>query len=209
MQSYVFESFAQADRSLDRSRGGLGLGLALVKGLIGLHGGKVRVESRGLGWGAEFTFMLPLEPAMAVRDKDDPDPVPQRSYRILLVEDNRAAAETLRDLLELSGHTVTLASSGPAGVEAARRLRPEVVLCDIGLPGMDGYDVAQAVRRDPETADVRLIALTGYGQEEDRRRSEEAGFEQHLVKPINFHDLERLLATAPSAVGWAEAAPAR
>jgi CheY-like chemotaxis protein len=199
MQQQVFDSFAQADRSLDRSRGGLGLGLALVKGLIELHGGQVQVQSRGLGWGAEFMFTLPLEQRTASFEDGAAGPIPVRSCRILVVEDNPLAAETLRDLLELSGHTVDVAFSGPAGVEAARRVQPEVVLCDIGLPGMDGYAVAKAVRRDPATADARLIALSGYGQEEDRRRSAESGFEQHLVKPVNYADLERLLAAVPTA----------
>jgi signal transduction histidine kinase len=197
MQRHVFESFAQADRSLDRSQGGLGLGLALVKGLIELHEGEVRVRSRGLGFGSEFTFTLPVEQKTARQERETTVPTPVRARRILVVEDNQAAAETLRDLLELSGHTVTVAFSGPAGVEAARRDQPEVVLCDIGLPGMDGYTVAQAVRSEAATAGARLIALSGYGQEEDRRRSEEAGFERHLVKPVNFEDLEELLAATP------------
>jgi CheY-like chemotaxis protein len=197
MQRHVFESFAQADRSLDRSQGGLGLGLALVKGLIELHEGEVRVRSRGLGFGSEFTFTLPVEQRTARQERETTVPTPVRARRILVVEDNQAAAETLRDLLELSGHTVTVAFSGPAGVEAARRDQPEVVLCDIGLPGMDGYTVAQAVRSEAATAGARLIALSGYGQEEDRRRSEEAGFERHLVKPVNFEDLEELLAATP------------
>ena len=115
------------------------------------------------------------------------------------MEDNRDAAETLRDVLELSGHEVMLAFSGPEGVAAARRAPPEVVLCDIGLPGFDGYAVARALWQDPVTAAARLIALTGYGREEDRRRSQEAGFEQYLVKPINLAALEELLVAMPAA----------
>ena len=200
MLPHVFESFAQADRSLDRSRGGLGLGLALVKGLIELHGGVVRADSPGLGCGAEFSFTLPLEPVSAPYREVAvcPDP-PVRCCRILVVEDNRDAAETLRDVLELSGHEVMLAFSGPEGVAAARRVPPEVVLCDIGLPGFDGYAVAQALRQDPVTAAARLIALTGYGHEEDRCRSQEAGFERYLVKPVNLAALEGLLAALPAA----------
>ena len=114
------------------------------------------------------------------------------------MEDTRDAAETLRDVLELSGHEVALAFSGPEGVAAARSVRPEVVLCDLGLPGFDGYAVARAVRQDPVTAAARLIALSGYGQEEDRRRSREAGFDQHLVKPVNFTELEGLLGAPPA-----------
>src|SRR5262249_28345986 len=144
MQHYIFESFTQADCSLDRRRGGLGLGLALVKGLVELHGGEVRVSSAGLGRGAEFSFTLPLPPdEIPVCDHPSPREA-SAARRVLVVEDNRDAAETLRDLLELCGHHVMLAFSGPAGVDAARSFRPEVVLCDIGLPGCDGYEVAQA-----------------------------------------------------------------
>src|SRR5205807_6743794 len=131
----------------------------------------------GLGRGATFTLTLPLErvEATAAVETGVPSPPPGRR-RILVVEDNREAAETLRDVLELSGHEVSLAFSGPEGVLTARTLQPDVVLCDIGLPGMDGYQVAQAVRQDPAIAATHLIAVSGYGQEEDRQRSHEAGF---------------------------------
>jgi PAS domain S-box-containing protein len=192
----VFENFTQADRTLDRSRGGLGLGLALVKGLVELHGGTVRVGSAGPGRGTEFTFVLPIVPADGWEaEPENPPPalrLPSPS-RILVVEDNRDAAETLREILELAGHTVAVSLSGSDGVEAARRFRPEVVLCDLGLPGMDGYQVAAALRRDPLTASARLIALTGYGQEEDRRRTREAGFDVHLTKPVDPAALQHLL----------------
>jgi CheY-like chemotaxis protein len=202
VQHHIFETFIQADRSLDRSRGGLGLGLALVKGLVELHGGTVQASSLGLGCGAEFSFTLPLftggpasgrsgvqeEAAEPVsRTPDDP------SLRILLVEDNPDAAETLRELLQLSGHDVVMAATGPAALETARHFVPEVVLCDIGLPGMDGYAVGRALKKDPATRAARLIALSGYGQEEDRRQALEAGFEEHLTKPVRLEDLERLL----------------
>jgi CheY-like chemotaxis protein/two-component sensor histidine kinase len=192
MLPHVWEVFSQADRSLDRSRGGLGLGLALVRGLVELHGGEVRAESPGLGCGSTFTALLPL--AESPEDETDTQP----GLRILLVEDNRDAAETLRDLLELSGHRVELAFSGPAALEAAPRFQPEVVLCDIGLPGMDGYAVARQLRSDGATAlapGARLVALTGYGREEDRRRTSEAGFDLHLVKPVKPGELQRLLET--------------
>jgi signal transduction histidine kinase len=200
MLLHVFESFAQGDHNPERSRGGLGLGLALVKGLVELHGGAVRADSPGLGSGSEFTLTLPLAPEAAIcTEVALPPGPPVRCCRILVVEDNRDAAETLRDVLELSGHQVTLAFSGPEGVAAARRVQPEVVLCDIGLPGFDGYAVARALRQDQATAAAHLVALTGYGHEEDRCRSLEAGFEQYLVKPVNFADLERLLAVGPPA----------
>jgi CheY-like chemotaxis protein len=194
MLSRVFETFTQADRSLHRSRGGLGLGLALVRGLVELHGGQVRAESEGLGRGTTLTVWLPQVPEIGT-----PAAVPAaagetpRRRRVLVVEDNVDAAETLRDLLELAGHQVEVAHDGFAGVESARAFQPEVVLCDLGLPGMDGYAVAAELRRDPATA-ARLIAVSGYGQEEDRRRSREAGFDLHLTKPVDPLELERLLA---------------
>lgn len=183
----LFEPFSQADRSLDRSRGGLGLGLALVKGLVGLHGGAVRAVSAGLGKGAEFTIRLPL-----CTDGSRPDklgsnlPLIGKALRILVVEDNRDAAESLRMLLSLSGHQVETVHAGAPALTAAARFRPDVVLCDIGLPGgMDGYEVARALRADPELCGAALIALSGYGQEEDQRRARQAGFDRHLTKPVD------------------------
>ncbi|MCC2668555.1 MAG: Chemotaxis protein methyltransferase CheR [Armatimonadetes bacterium] len=190
----IFESFTQSDRSLARSRGGLGLGLAIVKGLIELHGGTVTAASEGASHGAEIEVRLPLLQQAAAPPPAAPPPsaVPV-GLRILVVEDNRDAAETLAEILELDGHKVEVAFSGPAGVEAARRLRPDVVLCDIGLPGMDGYQVAASLRADPALAGMRLIAVTGYGQDEDRRRTREAGFDAHLTKPVEIPALQRVL----------------
>lgn len=192
----VFTTFTQADRSLDRSRGGLGLGLALVKGMVELHGGSVAASSEGLGKGAEFTFTLPMVEAPRPRPETAEAPLPERSppRRVLVVEDQPDAAYTLRALLELDGHQVEVAHTGPEGVEAARRFRPDVVLCDIGLPGMDGYAVARALRRDPACDGVTLVAVSGYGQEEDRRRSREVGFDEHLTKPVDPADLGRSVA---------------
>jgi signal transduction histidine kinase/DNA-binding response OmpR family regulator len=192
----LFEPFNQADGSLDRSRGGLGLGLALVRGLIDLHGGTVRASSPGLGKGTEIAIELPL-----VSRPDDAAPklvqngVARPTYRILLIEDNEDAAESMRVLLTLCGHQVEVAATGPAGVRAAGERPPEVVLCDIGLPGgMDGYSVARSLRAEPSLATTCLIALTGYGQEEDQRRSREAGFDLHLTKPVDFAELQEALA---------------
>jgi signal transduction histidine kinase len=191
----LFEPFVQADRSLERSHGGLGLGLALVKGLVELHGGEVRVASAGPGRGSEFTILLPLaSPHGARHSAGEPAAAPGR-VRVLIVEDSQDAADMLRDILEHSGCEVRVAYSGTAGLESAREFRPELILCDIGLPGMDGYSLARALRQDPRTASAYLAAVTGYGQEEDRRRSREAGFAVHLTKPISLPELERLLAS--------------
>ena len=192
--SRAFDTFSQADKSLERSRGGLGLGLALVKGLVEMHGGTIDAASDGPGRGSQFTIRLPLTPAPAI-------PPAALSHaeravtplRILIIEDNPDAATSLQDLLQMDGHTVHVAFSGPQGLAAARRLLPEVVLCDIGLPEMDGYEVALALRQLPELADTFLIALTGYGQEDDQRRARAAGFNVHLTKPVDFEELKKSL----------------
>jgi signal transduction histidine kinase/CheY-like chemotaxis protein len=195
----VFEIFTQADRSLDRAMGGLGVGLAVVKGLIEMHGGEVKAQSEGPGLGAELSFHLPLlatdAAAQSVRRAVHAEESPSANgmRRILVVEDNPDAAATMRDFLELSGHEVELAANGTDGVEAARLFHPEVVLCDLGLPGMDGFEVAARLRRDPATASAKLIAVTGYGREEDRRRSKEAGFDLHLTKPVDPAQLRAVL----------------
>jgi signal transduction histidine kinase/CheY-like chemotaxis protein len=182
----IFEVFGQASQSLARDRGGLGLGLSVAKALLELHGGTLAAASGGLGKGAEFTLCLPREEELPALAEDTVPSLPEKKpLRILVVEDDLDSAESLRMFLELFGHGVTLAHTGPDGVEAARTLRPDVVLCDIGLPGMDGFAVAGTLRRQPETAATRLIAVTGYGQEEDRRRALSAGFDIHLVKPVD------------------------
>jgi PAS domain S-box-containing protein len=200
MLPHVFESFTQADRSLDRSRGGLGLGLALVKGLVELHGGDVEAFSEGLGRGAEFTVRLPRVAEPSVSEQVvQPQAMPAAAARVLIVEDNPDAADSLRELLELSDHTVQVAYSGPEAVQIAPQFRPDVVLCDLGLPGMDGYEVAAVLRRDSAMANTRLIALSGYGREEDQRRSTEAGFDRHLIKPIDLDELLGLLRDVPAS----------
>ena len=190
---YVFEVFTQGDHSLDRAQGGLGMGLAVTKGLVDLHGGEVQARSEGAGKGSEFTILLPLAAAaqddlQAGAETGHPD-----SRKILVVEDNPDAGAMLRDFLELSGHEVELAASGADGLQAARAFHPEVVLCDLGLPGMNGYEVATELRKDPSTSSARLIAVTGYGRDEDRRRSKEAGFDLHLTKPLDPAQLQALL----------------
>ena len=196
----LFEPFSQADGSLDRSRGGLGLGLALVKGLVELHGGEVAAESPGAGRGARFTIRLPLgEAPGAVRERAVAGTA-GRALRILVVEDNRDAADSLGMMLELAGHGVAVAYTGREGLEAAGRFRPDVALCDIGLPGgMDGYDLARALRQDERTAGIHLIAISGYGQDEDQRRARAAGFDRHLTKPVDPALLLRMLEALASA----------
>jgi two-component system CheB/CheR fusion protein len=219
----IFDLFTQADRSLDRAQGGLGIGLTLVRRLVELHGGQVSASSPGPGHGSEFVVRLPIaEPGSRAadqgRDADTPEATEHRptltspcrsvldpgsaipnqtttgARRVLIVEDHTDAAQTLADLLELWGHEVRVALDGPMAIEAAAEFLPDVVLIDIGLPGMDGYEVARRLRREPVHSRTRLLALTGYGKVEDRRRSREAGFQWHLTKPVNPGELERLLA---------------
>jgi PAS domain S-box-containing protein len=195
----LFDVFAQADRSLPRSKGGLGLGLAVVRELVELHGGAIEARSEGPGRGAEFTVRLPLEkepPALA----ETPRPVPagQQRLRILVVEDYQDAAESLKMMLTRLGHEVRVAYTGPDGLRVATAWQPEVVLSDIGLPGLSGYELARELRQNPRTAAARLIAITGYGEEEDRRQATAAGFDHVLTKPADPLALRQLLAPSPA-----------
>ena len=192
----IFEPFAQADHSIARSSGGLGLGLALVKGLTQLHGGSVSARSAGLGHGAEFVVRLPILTAGAERTDAACAPPKEAATinRVLIVEDNVDAAETLKELLQLDGHAPAVVHTGRSALEAVRRQRPDVVLCDIGLPdGMDGYAVARALREDARLAGVLLVAMTGYGLDEDKALARAAGFDRHLTKPVDPELLQRLL----------------
>ncbi|HEY3359063.1 MAG TPA: PAS domain S-box protein [Polyangia bacterium] len=195
----AFVPFAQGDRSLERGRGGLGLGLSLVKGLATLHHGTVRAESAGPGRGSELTIWLPLAPEeAAAAPQPAPPRLPKRAHRVLVIEDNQDAAELLQLTLSLAGHDVRVAKNGEEALACAGQYRPTVVLSDIGLPGrMNGYDVARAVRADPALATARLIAVTGYGQAEDKRRAFDAGFERHVTKPFDVAALELLLGELP------------
>jgi signal transduction histidine kinase len=195
MLARLFQPFQQEAQDIAREAGGLGLGLALARGLIELHGGTVDAFSDGPNTGAEFRVRLPLgEPATpSSRAKSI---APAAARRVLVVEDNVDAGETLRALLELRGHDVAVALSGAEALELLSQRRADIVLCDLGLPTMSGYDVARAVRANPALRDILLIALTGYGQPEDRRRSAEAGFDAHLVKPVDLKALDGVLARA-------------
>jgi len=195
LQLRVFELFVQAERTSDRSQGGLGLGLALVKSLVELHGGDVGCQSEGVGLGACFTVRLPRQPeAPAERRQRQRGVAPAHArLKVLVVDDNEDAAETLSMLLETSGHEVMVEHGGLSALMSARLNAPDVCLLDIGLPDMDGKDLARQLRAQPETAGSVLIAITGYGQEQDRRNALEAGFDHHLVKPVDPAHLTALL----------------
>jgi signal transduction histidine kinase/DNA-binding response OmpR family regulator len=199
MLAAVFNLFTQVDRSLDRSQGGLGVGLTLVRRLVELHGGSVQAYSEGPGRGSEFVVRLPALAGRNQRSGDaggaDLPSAPRTASRVLVVDDNVDGAESLAMLLRLGGSEVVLAHDGPAGLEAAREFRPDVVVLDIGLPGMDGYEVARRLRADPATKDALLVAVTGYGRDEDRALSREAGFDHHLVKPVDLSHLHEAFAS--------------
>jgi signal transduction histidine kinase len=196
----IFDLFSQGEQDLNRPEGGLGVGLALVRELVALHGGSVRVASAGPGEGTEFEVRIPMIAAPA-RAPAGPAERPARTgtgaRRVLVVDDNQDSAESLAALLEALGHEVHAAHDGRQALELAR-LAPDLVLLDIGMPGMSGHEVARRLRADTGLCDTVLIALTGYGTDEDRRASREAGFDGHLVKPIDFDALERILAAWPA-----------
>jgi two-component system, sensor histidine kinase len=193
---HVLELFMNADTALSRSGGGLGLGLTIVRRLLELHGGTVRVASDGVGRGSEFVVSLPLRAPDAAADAEADPEIKMPARRVLLIEDNPDARNALRALLEVWGHEVHVAEDGPRGFEMALATHPEVVVVDIGLPGLDGYHVAKGIRTALGKDEVLLVALTGYGQPDDRRRALEAGFDLHLVKPVDPALLSAVLAGA-------------
>jgi signal transduction histidine kinase/CheY-like chemotaxis protein len=199
----VFEPFMQEDRLQIHEKRGLGIGLALVKSLLDLHGGRIQALSAGRGQGSEFVVCLPLRKetraAPRAATKSSPPKAPAR--RILVVDDNEDAAQSLKILLELYGHKVQIALSGAAALETVQAGAPDVVLLDIGLPKMDGLEVARRFRADPKLKATLLVAVTGYGQDEDRRRSQEAGIDAHLVKPLGLDALHEILAGFFQQVG--------
>ena len=193
----VFELFAQGQRGPDRAQGGLGIGLSLAKTLVDLHGGTIEAASDGQGRGSRFTVSLPrLVDSTMISTGDGPvmqSISPVRMYRIMVVDDNVDAAESLAMMLELDGHSVVRAHDARAAIALARAERPNVMLLDIGLPDIDGYELARRLRALPEADGALLIAVTGYGQAEDRRRAEQAGFDRYLVKPVEFESLRSML----------------
>jgi two-component system CheB/CheR fusion protein len=197
VQSHLFEPFTQADVMIDRKKGGLGLGLALVKGLVEMHGGSVTAVSAGADQGATFTIALPLEGSEPVAAPRLTIETGRTVRRVLVIEDNTDAANSLREALQLGGHEVEVAYDGSEGLEKARSYRPDVVICDIGLPAMDGYAIARAVRADPQLARVMLVALTGYAGPDDVAQAREAGFDAHLAKPPTMDAVERVLQGRP------------
>jgi PAS domain S-box-containing protein len=206
MRARIFDLFAQVDKSLDRAQGGLGIGLTLVRLLVQMHGGSIEVHSDGPGKGSEFTVRLPLDtrptPAPApARPATQAPAQPPQAHRVLVVDDNKDGAESLALMLRLWGHQASLAFDGPGALTAVETYRPEAVFLDIGLPGMDGYQVAKCLRQRRGFDGMVLVALTGYGQDEDRRRSSEAGFNYHLVKPVDLDALETILQTLPAGNG--------
>ena len=221
----MFELFTQLDRNDGRTQGGLGIGLALVQRLVQMHGGEVTATSDGPGKGAEFLIRLPLlreEPEPGVRETKSADVPPpsagevaavvaplvaagaqRMARRILIADDNNDALESLATLLQLSGHEVFTATNGGTALQSAERHLPEVALLDIGMPLLDGYEVAKRIRAQPWGQRITLVALTGWGQDSDRRRSREAGFDSHLVKPLDLETLTDLLARLPSSAASA------
>jgi PAS domain S-box-containing protein len=200
MLSRLFGLFVQGEHSLAQSQGGLGVGLALVRQLVELHGGRVEAASEGLGRGSEFTIRLPAPAQVRQRDekrsdeKSSPSVPAGRGLRILVVDDNRDAAETLAKLLRLDGHVVCVAHDGPTALALAQSQRPAVAFLDLAMPKMDGYELCRRIRAQPALADMMLVALTGWGQEKDRERSREVGFNCHLVKPVELHCLQHVLS---------------
>jgi CheY-like chemotaxis protein len=211
MLGQVFEMFVQVDRRIERASGGLGIGLTLVQRLVELHGGRVGARSAGPGCGSEFTVRLPLPIAAPVRSAsvhgEHAEPV--RPVKVLVVDDNRDGADSLAMMLRALGHHVHVEYDGRRAAEVAARWRPEIALLDIGLPGVNGYELARSLRTADGTRDTVLVAVTGWGQQEDRRRSAQAGFDHHLVKPVDPLHLRVLLnaAAARQATTRADATP--
>ena len=200
-REFIFELFAQVDTTLERARGGLGIGLTLSRNIIDMHGGRLSVDSAGLGHGSCFVVRLPKERISATTPVVG-DAVIERGAvcRVLIVDDNADSAESLEMILQLLGHATSSVTDPHDAVETARAFRPDLIFLDIGMPGMSGYEVARALRADGASADVKIVALTGWGQPEDRRRSEESGFDYHIVKPAELKAIESICREVAGAV---------
>jgi CheY-like chemotaxis protein len=197
MVARIFEPYQQASQSRERATGGLGLGLTVCKRLMEMHGGSVEAHSDGPGHGARFVARLALaQPRTGGRVVDAPGARASAALRVLIVDDNSDAAESLARVIQTSGHDVRVVSNGAAAIASVATFRPDAVLLDIAMPGMDGYEVARRLRALPNGREMRLIAMTGYGSPQDRARSAESGFDHHLVKPLDLAQLERLLRPA-------------
>ncbi len=205
MREKIFEIFVQSDESLDRSRGGMGVGLTLVKSLVELHQGTVSVKDNGSGPGSTFVVTFPLTNAKVKNEAQDSGFERAGGNRIVIVEDNDDAGQMLKTLLEFVGMEASIATDGREGLDLIRRLKPDLAILDIGVPSLDGYEIARIIRADSELKNIQLIALTGYGQRSDRNAALEAGFDEHLVKPLDPDHLAEILAarlepaSAPSA----------
>ena len=199
----IFDMFMQVDRTSERSQGGLGIGLTLVKRLTEMHGGSIEARSDGEGQGSEFIVRLPIlnRPVVAEESSSRLASDPQAQRRVLIVDDNLDSAESLAMLLEITGNKTYMAHDGLEALEQIEKYRPEVVLLDIGLPRVDGHEVCRRVREKSWGKDIVVIALTGWGQDDDRRKSEEAGFNGHLVKPVDYDKLLELLAALTTNPG--------
>jgi CheY-like chemotaxis protein len=200
--SYIFDMFRQVDQSLERAQGGLGIGLTLVRRLVELHGGSIQIHSDGPGKGSAFITRLPLaavelpqQPASPMRD------VSRSKRRFLVVDDNKDVRDMLSLLLQAKGHDVRKARDGSEAIEVAETFLPEVILMDVGMPNLNGYEAAGRIRQLPRGNDPFIVALTGWGQPDDVRRSREAGCSAHMVKPVNMAELERMLMTWESDKG--------
>lgn len=206
--AHVFEPYSQSQRSVQRSRAGLGLGLSIVKGLVEMHGGQVTASSLGLGFGSQFSVSLPLAENSLLDEIDLVDArLTESSYKILIIDDRSDAVHAMSTLLTQMGHQVQAAGDGESGIAAAGEFRPQIVLCDIGLPGeCDGYAVAAALRARVHTRGAYLVAVTGYVGDEDRRRAIAAGFDRHLAKPVGVQDLKLLFASLPGDLASDDAA---
>jgi CheY-like chemotaxis protein len=194
----LFEKFSQVAAALDRSQGGLGLGLSLVHGVVALHDGRVEARSAGPGRGSEFVVRLPVLQGVVIADAISPTASETRvfvSRRVLVVDDNADSAESLALLLRIQGHLVETAHDGQTAVELAERFQPDAILLDLGMPGMNGYDVCGQIRVQPWGRAILMVAQTGWGQAQDRARTREAGFDAHLTKPIDPEAIQEMLVT--------------